>query len=97
MSPPLKWRPVARREFDEAVDWYDEKANLGEDLIDEVQQTLNGIAAAPRRHALVCDDVRRAIVNRFPYSVFYRVTASAIEVLGIIHHRRDSSVWKRRR
>lgn len=96
MSSSIHWRPVARREFDEAVDWYDQKANLGTAFISEIEIALQGIVATPRRHALVSDDVRRALVHRFPYSIFYRVTASGIEVLGVIHHRRDPTVWKNR-
>ena len=96
MSWSIKWRPVARREFDEAVDWYNEKANLGAAFISEIEAVLNGIVAAPQRHALVSDAVRRALVQRFPYSIFYRMTAAGIEVLGVIHHRRDPAIWMRR-
>ena len=44
---------------------------LGLEFLDEFEQTLSLIQAAPLLFTLVEPPVRRALVHRFPYGVFY--------------------------
>jgi plasmid stabilization system protein ParE len=39
-------------------------------------------------------DVRRAIVQGFPYIIVYRVTAQSIRVVSVFHTSRDPSAWQ---
>jgi plasmid stabilization system protein ParE len=50
----------------------------------------------PETHAKVYQDVRRALVRRFPYSIYYRFRADRIVVLAVFHNKRDPKVWKAR-
>jgi plasmid stabilization system protein ParE len=43
----------------------------------------------PEMFARCHGDVRRVIVSRFPYAVFYRVEAERIVVLAVLHTARD--------
>lgn len=45
---------------------------------------------------LVYRDVRRALLKRFPYGVFFRLRPDRIRVLAILHLSRDTSRWQRR-
>jgi plasmid stabilization system protein ParE len=47
-------------------------------------------------HAVVLGDVRKAVVTRFPYCVFYRPHADRIEVLAVFHSKRDPTIWQSR-
>ncbi len=97
MSLPIIFRPEARAEFDEAYDWYeDQHAGLGEKFAEQVQQVLNRIAATPRIHAAAFGDVRKAVVVRFLYCVFYREEASCVRVLSVFHTSRDPRIWQGR-
>ena len=40
--------------------------------------------------------VRRAVVSRFPYLVFYAVKAQRIDVLAVLHHARSPADWPSR-
>jgi hypothetical protein len=54
MSRTLVLRRVARREFDEATDWYDrQRAGLGADFIGEVNRVFEDIQNQPELHAVV--------------------------------------------
>jgi hypothetical protein len=46
---------------------------------------------------LVDRTVRRALVRRFPYGIFYEIEARQIVVYGIFHGARDPRAWRRRR
>jgi plasmid stabilization system protein ParE len=97
MSLPIRLLPEAKAEFDKAADWYDEqRAGLGVDLVAKVRETLKGIAANPRMHATVYQDVRKAVVVRFPYIVLYREEAGEVLVISVFHTSRDPSIWQAR-
>ncbi len=97
VSLPVILLPEARAEFDEAYDWYEgRRAGLGEAFADQVQRVLDRIAAMPRLHAAVLGEVRKAVVARFPYCVFYREEASCVRVLAVFHSSRDPRTWQSR-
>ena len=97
MNLPLVLRAEARADFDEAFDWYEaQRPGLGIDFAARVQDVFDRISANPLLHAAVFQDVRKAVVQRFPYCVFYRVEASQVLVLAVFHTRRDPSNWQGR-
>ncbi len=97
MSVRVVLRPEARAEFDDAFDWYErQKPGLGVDFVAHVQAVFDGIGAGPEMYATVFQDVRRATVRRFPYSVFYRVEPHRVVVLAVFHGKRDPRIWRER-
>jgi plasmid stabilization system protein ParE len=46
---------------------------------------------------LVDTTMRRALVRRFPYAIFYKIEAAEIVVYAIFHGARDPRAWRRRR
>ena len=97
MSLPVVLRDEAQAEFDEAFDWYDaQRAGLGLEFMAEVQRVFNRIADNPSVHPVVFADVRKAVVRRFPVSVYYRPHPNRVEVIAVFHSSRDPSTWQRR-
>jgi plasmid stabilization system protein ParE len=94
---PIVFRRQARREFDEAADWYERhRAGLGRRFIAAVQHVLEQAAQNPQRYAVVFRDVREGLVRRFPYCVYYRDEGKRIVVLAVFHASRDPSIWQSR-
>jgi plasmid stabilization system protein ParE len=97
VSLPIDFSPEARAEFDDAHDWYEEqRAGLGDTFADRVHDALELIAEFPRMHAVVLGDIRKAVVHRFPYCVFYREEATRVRVLAVFHSSRDPALWQQR-
>lgn len=97
MKLPVVLRRAAQSEFDEAADWYEQqRPGLGHDFVAKVQATLDRISNNSGHSPIVFEEVRQAIVDRFPYSVLYRAEPTRILVLAVFHHRRNPSIWKRR-
>jgi toxin ParE1/3/4 len=97
VSLPVVLRAEAEAEFDEAFDWYEaQRAGLGPAFAAEVQKVFDRIAANPLMHGVVLSDIRKAVVRRFPYCVFYRPHDDRIEVLAVFHASRDPTVWQGR-
>jgi toxin ParE1/3/4 len=97
MNLPIVLRDEAQAEFDEAFDYYEaHRPGLGVTFTERVQEVFDRISANPQLHAVVLGDVRKAVVARFPYCVYYRAEAARIEVIAVFHTSRDPSVWQGR-
>jgi len=91
------FRKAARFEYDEAADWYEEqRAGLGQEFVFEVARALARACEAPLQFPLVLRDIRRARVQRFPYSIFFRLRTGQLIVLAVFHARRDPRIWRAR-
>ena len=62
----------------------------------EVQKVFDRIATNPLLHSTAFADIRKGVVRRFPYSVFYRPHADRVEVIAVFHGSRDPSFWQSR-
>ncbi len=49
---------------------------------------ISGIAELPVRYAIVRGNIRRCMLRRFPYGVYYHKTSEGIRILVIKHHSR---------
>jgi plasmid stabilization system protein ParE len=97
MSQPVRFLPEAKDEFDAAADWYDQQQpGLGAAFIANVRAVLTRISANPKLHAAVYQDVRKAVVSRFPYIVLYREDAGEIVVISVFHTARNPATWQSR-
>jgi hypothetical protein len=62
----------------------------------EVKAVVKQIEGNPLRRAVVYLNVRRALVRRFPYNVFYYIAADRAEVIGVVHVKRHPRFWQQR-
>lgn len=80
-----------------AVVWYEEQANaLSDEFICEFEACIARIGRGQDRYPIVMRGVRRALMRKFPYSVYFRVEADEIVVFAVYHQRRDPAVLGRR-
>ncbi len=62
----------------------------------ELDAVYERLSANPYLYADVRNGVRRAVVRRFPYGVFYLVAETEVRVLAVIDMARNPVVWERR-
>lgn len=97
MSLPLIITPEAEEDLAAAGAWYDQRrAGLGDDFLLCVEDALDRIRRLPESATEVYPGVRRVVLRRFPYGVFYRVDPDQIAVLAVYHSRRDPRGWQAR-
>lgn len=91
--------PRAEAEAGEAARWYEgERAGLGKSFLDRIELALGGITENPLRFPVIHRDLRRAMVQRFPYGLFFRIRPPAIiRVVAILHLTRDPQRWQTRK
>ncbi|MDX9771709.1 MAG: type II toxin-antitoxin system RelE/ParE family toxin [Tenuifilaceae bacterium] len=89
--------PFAEQDILDAQDWYnDQTENFGSELVQEIKHTIHSIEVNPLQFPEVKRNIRRAIVNGFPYSVFYTINKSVIIVFALFHHSRNPRIWRKR-
>jgi len=91
------FHPEAEAEFLEAIDYYEGcRKGLGLEFAAEVHSVMERIAAHPRTWPVLSGEVRRSLMNRFPYGVLYAEHEGGICVLAVMHLHRDPDYWKQR-
>jgi toxin ParE1/3/4 len=97
VSLPVELDPEARDEFDAGYDYYERRRpGGGESFADAVQLVLHRISANPQAHQVVFGTVRRAVVRRYPYCVYYREEAARVRVVSVFFARLNPAVWQAR-
>ena len=91
-------RSSAEADIYEAANWLagERGHRVAIDFLDSVEATFNQIADNPKMFAVVEQEIRRALVARFPYGVFYVDGPEAVSVLAVMHLSRNPATWKER-
>ena len=85
----IRFNPEADAELTEARHWYSHnRQDLDLEFMQCIDDVLARVASYPH--------LRRAVVRRFPFAVFYQITGSEVEVVSVFHSRRNPEVWKSR-
>ena len=94
---PLIVRPLAECDLEAGRQWYEKKRRgLGSDFLLCVDDAFERIQQNPESPAIVYRGVRRVLIRRFPYIIYYRVEFDATVILGVLHGRQRSLLWKSR-
>ncbi len=89
----------AGAELDAAAAWYErEREGLGEELVEEVGRAFAVILAAPTTWRFVrrSTGMRRLVLSRFPYAIFYAASEKWVRVFAIAHQKRRPGYWQKR-
>ena len=90
------FRPQAADDAGEVQTWYESRrAGLGHEFGVAVDDLIGRIATNPFMFHCVHGEIRRAVLSRFPYAVYFRLAGDQVVVLAI-HGRQHPSRWKTR-
>ena len=94
----VRFHREAAQELAEAQDWYRERSEVAAQAFAlEVDHAIQSIAEAPLRWPLGGRGERRFMLDRFPYTVMYRVRADHVFITAVAHQRRRPGYWRHRR
>lgn len=91
-------RPETEAEVKQAFDWYEQQSEcLGFEFMRSIDACLSGITRNPLAYTIVkVPNVRRALVRRFPFALFYLVDDEAIVVIAVFNVKRQPIDWTKR-
>jgi toxin ParE1/3/4 len=95
---PVIIHSKARDELDNSVFYYEkQKAGLGLNFLSEVEQALGKIQQNPSLGVIYkATGLRRYVVQRFPFLIFYAEFDELIWIVAIAHRKRKPNYWKAR-
>jgi toxin ParE1/3/4 len=85
----LTYHPDAEAELLEATRFYARRsAEVSDRFVREFDAGIASIREAPERWPVIEDGVRRYVMRRFPYGIYYRIAGDGFTILVIKHHSR---------
>jgi len=86
-------------DINDASEWYDQQVSeLGLDFLLELFEELNFISENRKLFAFISEPIRKKLMKRFPYAIYYSVLEDRKEILieAIWHQKRSPSRLRRR-
>jgi plasmid stabilization system protein ParE len=88
---------AARAELIDAQDWYErEAAGLGRHFREAIDALTERMGSNPQQFPIVLKNVRRALLRRFPYALFFALAGDTLFVIACFHASHDPLRWRNR-
>lgn len=85
----LKISQIAFLEIEDAKEFYNlQKPTLGDTFKNDVKKTIENIKNFPNLYPNITNDLKRTLLHRFLYSIFYAITDDTILILSVAHQHR---------
>jgi toxin ParE1/3/4 len=92
------FHPEASLEFTDAIGHYNLiSPRLAESFIGEIEHAIFCIRRNPDRWRIIKKDVRRYLVHRFPYGVYYNYDDVSVTIWAVMHLSRKPNYWTKRK
>jgi toxin ParE1/3/4 len=94
----VEYHPAIERELSEIIKYYNDcSRGLGGEFLNEFERQILKIAAMPTRWMTVETGVRRALMKRFPFVIYFKILENdTIRVTVIKHQRRHPDYGRNR-
>lgn len=90
-------RPEAELDLIQAIRWYEKQSlGLGSNFMLAVDAAISSLQRNSELHHKVFKSVRRILLRRFPYGIYYIAHQERITVLAIFHAKRNPALLKKR-
>ena len=93
----LIYHPDAEAELISAAEFYEGRLpGLGTQFLDAADRAIQSIQMDPERSAVVAAGVRRYLMPRFPFAIYYRPYPDHLRILAFKLHSRRPDYWRHR-
>jgi plasmid stabilization system protein ParE len=97
MSYVVRLRPEAERDVADAASWYEQhRRGLGQEFLDEFMAVSDKLSESPLVYPTVHRKTCRALLDRFPFGVFFRIAGTDVVIVAVMHGSRSPNRWRSR-
>lgn len=97
MSRRLIVRPLAEEDLLDIQRWYEaQQDGLGGAFRRSVDELFQRLRENPLMYPVVYRGLRRAVLRRFPYLVYFTVESEVVSIVACLHGRRDQGLVRQR-
>jgi addiction module RelE/StbE family toxin len=87
----------AEKDFDKSYEYYtSESEHIAEAFYNIVNKGFEKIGQNPMANPKVYKDIRKYLVKKFPFIIYYQVKELIIMVVAIFHTSRNPEIWQKR-
>ena len=87
----------AEADFDNSYEYYAiESQKVADNFYRQVNQSLKTISDNPQGFQRVFKNIRRYVIKKFPFVIYYRVENTTIQIIAVFHTSRNPEIWKQR-
>jgi len=86
MIDRVEFSPNARQELADSFDWYESsETDLGHRFLGSFDACIRLIRLHPEMFPIAFKNYQKALLTRFPFAIFYRVSSSTLTVYAVFH------------
>lgn len=90
----VSFHSEAFREVEEAQAWYEERSMLAASaFLHELSMALRRLRESPQLYPVGPVGTRRILLDRFPFTVYFRQGVDVITVVAVAHQKRRPGYW----
>lgn len=88
----VRLRPEAANDLRAAMEWYEEReAGLASAFLEQADLAFYRAASHPERYPKAHGHLRRILMQRFPYAIYFSQDAEGGTIIfAVLHHRQNS-------
>ncbi|MFZ1702528.1 MAG: type II toxin-antitoxin system RelE/ParE family toxin [Pyrinomonadaceae bacterium] len=97
MTFELSFHPEARLEARVAMSFYrDIDAVVAAEFLKLYETAITQILLNPLACPILSGKMRRKLLRKFPYTIFYRFDTDEVRIIAVSHHKRSPGYWLKR-
>ena len=95
----VEYHPAIEHELREVIKHYNKCTHgLGAEFLNEFERQILKVASMPTRWMTIENDIRRSLMKRFPYVIYFRVLENdVLRVTAVKHQRRHPDYGRSRK
>jgi len=87
----------AENDFDNSYEYYAKKGEkVADNFYKQINSGLETIAKNPHGFQRAFKNIRRYVILKNPFVIYYRIENMIIQVIAIFHTSRNPKIWKQR-
>jgi plasmid stabilization system protein ParE len=93
----VEFHPAALREVEEAQAWYEARSLFAASaFLRELSAAVRRLRQAAHRYPSAEAGTRRILLERFPFTIYYRVQPNTLTIVAVAHQKRRPGYWAAR-
>ena len=87
----------AEVDFDKSYEfYYEDSSKVADTFFKRINLGFENIKQNPNTFPIAYKDVRKFVVKKFPFVIYYRIINTVIQVIAIFHTSRNPEIWNER-
>ena len=89
--------PQAKEELEQTILFYKkQQAGLEKRFIEAAEDSINRVCRNPLLYRKI-DNARKCRLLHFPYAIVFRIKPAQIEIIAVMHLRKQPNYWQSRK